>query len=655
MQRYKKAVVNTRNRMLSQNVSMSIDTRLHNLNDNILIIGGSGCGKTFRFAKPNIMQMTGSYVITDPKGEIARDCAAFLKKYGYRVVVLDLIEYQKSSRYNPFIYIQSQTDIEKLVKNIMTCTTPKGASSSDPFWEKAESMFLNALFLYVWTEGVLNPETGKKERNMGAVMRLLTMAECDEDPRTGQRRKNELDRLMEELAARNKEAGERENPAIEKYNKAMKGAVDTVRSIIISANARLSPLESPEILDLLSEDEMHLTEIGTEKTVVFCKIPDVDKTYNFIVGMLYTQLFQQLYYAADFIYGGSLPLHVTFLLDEFANVALPDDYCSLLSTMRSRNISSIIIIQNQSQIKALFEKTYETIIGNCDTMVFLGSNEQSTQKMVSEAMGKITLYKKSHGLTRGKNGSSSENEDVLGRDLMMQDEVRKMGRDHCIILINGIDPIKDEKVRTWEHPMWHELNETAKIYQFDARRERIRKKTTSTSEENIEFVPASTVNHYNAMDKKDLEEWKIKCEIARAEGKDLPPKPRLRVINITLEQLENEIDLSNVTDDDIQSIDWNEIISEEEMQQNMEERMEQIEEEEREYHENNIDIKKEIHGADQTKLFLLLRKDGFDAQQIRSILRLCEKYDNDEIISYFSPDMDLEEIDQCIEIMMEAS
>ena len=250
------------------------------------------------------------------------------------------------------------------------------------------------------------------------------------------------------------------------YNKVVRGAGDTVRSIIISANARLGILENPQILRVLDRDEMDIEEIGTgvdgdknKKTALFCVIPDSDKSYNFLVGMLYSQIFQELYYQADFNYNGRLPVHVTFMLDEFANVALPDDFCSLLSTMRSREISCIIIIQNLAQIKALFKDTWETIPGNCDTLIYLGGNEQSTHKYVSESLGKGTIDKRSSGETRGRNGSSSRNYDVLGRELLTPDETRKLKNDQCIVLIRGYDPIIDRKFDTFKHPLFKETED----------------------------------------------------------------------------------------------------------------------------------------------------------------------------------------------------
>ena len=436
------------NRILSQNVKMSLNFRRLKLNGNILICGGSGAGKTFYEVKPNLMQMPHncSFICTDPKGEILRSCGEMLKNNGYSVKVINLLEMEKSDCYNPFSYIREETDVVKLITNLISNTTPKGATPSDPFWEKAEGLFLQAIFYYVWLE---EPPA---RRNFETVLQLLGEAEVTE-----QNKPSRLDVRMKFLEETSKLGSA--HPAVKQYNKCMRGAGDTVRSIIISANSRLAFLENKQVLRLLSRDDLDLAELGIgvngdgeTKTALFCVIPDSDKSYNFIIGMLYTQIFQELYYQADFNCGGRLPIHVTFMLDEFANVALPDDYCSLLSTMRSREISSIIIIQNFAQLKALFKDTWETIPGNCDTFIYLGGNEQSTHKYVSELLGKGTIDKKSSGETKGRQGSSSRNYDVLGRELFTADEVRKLDNKKCIIFIRGFDPIMDSKFIPFGHP-----------------------------------------------------------------------------------------------------------------------------------------------------------------------------------------------------------
>lgn len=440
------------NRIISQNVRMSLNFRKIGLNGNILVIGGSGAGKTFYVVKPQLMNMPEncSFICTDPKGEILRSCGQMLKNNGYRVKVINLLEMEKSDCYNPFSYIREETDIIKLITNLISNTTPKGATPSDPFWEKAEGLLLQALFYYVWMEEPL------AKRNFETVLKLLSEAEVTE-----QNKPSRLDvrmRFLEETSPLGAN-----HPAIKQYNKCMRGAGDTVRSIIISANSRLAFLENKQVLRLLSKDELNLAELGLgvngdgkTRTALFCVIPDNDRSLNFVIGLLYTQIFQELYYQADFNCGGRLPIHVTFMLDEFSNVALPDDYCSLLSTMRSREISSIIIIQNLAQIKALFKDTWETIPGNCDTLIYLGGNEQSTHKYVSELLGKGTIDKKSSGETKGRQGSSSRNYDVLGRELLTPDEARKLNNKKCLIFIRGYDPIFDNKYLPFGHPAFNQ-------------------------------------------------------------------------------------------------------------------------------------------------------------------------------------------------------
>ena len=437
----------SKNRILSNNVRMSTDTSVTGLNNNMLVIGGSGAGKTFFIVKPNIMQMmlNNSFIATDPKGEIARATANMLKKNGYNVKVLNLIDMAKSDGYNPFRYIREENDVVKLVTNIISNTTPKETASTDPFWEKSESMFLQALFYYVWLEMPPN------RKNFQSVLDLLSEAEVD-----AKGNDSKLTKKMKQLAKTSKL--KQNHPAYKQYMKVIRGAGDTVRSIIISANSRLALLENPQILRILSKDDLHLEELGIgvngdkhTRTALFCIIPDSDKSYNFIVGMLYTQLFQELYFQADFKNDGKLPIQVTLMMDEFANVALPDDFCSLLSTMRSRRISSIIIVQNLAQIKALFKDTWETITGNCDTLVYLGGNEKSTHQYISEMLGKSTIDKRSTGETRGVHGSASRNYDVLGRELMTPDEVRNMSNKKCLIFIKGFNPIFDDKYIPFRH------------------------------------------------------------------------------------------------------------------------------------------------------------------------------------------------------------
>lgn len=477
-----------KNRILSKHVRMSTDTAVTKLNNNMLVIGGSGAGKTFYIVKPNIMQMVpkGSFIATDPKGELLRATGSMLKKNGYNVKVLNLIDMAKSDCYNPFRYIRTENDVIKLVTNIISNTTPKESAPTDPFWEHAESMLLQALFYYVWLEMPTN------QKNFQSVLKLLSEAEVND------KKESLLTARMKKLLDTST-LGE-QHPAYRQYMKVVRGAGDTVRSIIISANSRLALMENPHILRILSKDDLAIEELGIgtkrdrkKRTALFCVIPDSDKSYNFIVGMLYTQLFQELYYQADFKFGGKLPIDVTLMLDEFANVALPDDFCSLLSTMRSRRISAIIIIQNLAQIKALFKETWETITGNCDTLVYLGGNEKSTHDYISELLGKATIDKRSTGETRGIHGSASKNYDVLGRSLMNPDEVRNMDNKNCLVFIKGFNPIFDEKYWPFDHKNFKQTEDGgAKPYKHNVKNTSKVKDTLSIySEREMEEVTGS--------------------------------------------------------------------------------------------------------------------------------------------------------------------
>lgn len=480
-----------RNRVLSQNVKMSLDTRHTKLNNNVLIIGGSGAGKTFFEVKPNLMQMPKncSFVITDPKGEIVRSCGGMLKKNGYNVKVLNLLEMDKSDCYNPFDYIREETDVVKLITNLIKNTTPKGSNPPDPFWERAEGLLLQAIFYYVWME--VKPE----KRNFETVLKLIGEAKVSD--------KGEPSRLDLRMKYLEETHPLKDNhPAVKQYNKCMRGAGDTIRSIIISVNARLAYLENKQVLRLLSKDDMNIAELGIgvngdgqTKTALFCVIPDSDKSYNFIVGLLYTQIFQELYRQADFNCGGRLPIHVSFMLDEFCNVALPDDFCSLLSTMRSREISSMIIIQNLAQLKALFKDTWETVPGNCDTLIYLGGNEASTHEYISKLLGKATIDKRTSGETKGRQGSSSRNYDVLGRELLTPDEARKFDNKKCLIFIRGFDPILDQKFNPFSHKAFSQTEDggaPAYIHKVDGGSE-------ASKEKAFELLTQESVKYYEKL------------------------------------------------------------------------------------------------------------------------------------------------------------
>lgn len=531
-------IVNTRNRILSQNLMMTLDTRHTDLNNNMFVIGGPGSGKTFRFVKPNLMQMFGSYVITDPKGEIMRDTAGFMKYFGYRVKVLNLLNaagMKKSSGYNPFAYISNDMDIEKLVTTFMAATKKKDARGGEQFWEDMAGLVLQAIFSYVHYFGV-ELEDGMHHDFKG-VMKLLNMLKVEEDARSGARKETELDRLFKRLEKRDPN-----HPAVLNYNKAMSGAADTVRSIVSTVHSRTGFLNSKELLELLSRDEIDILSIGVRKTVVYCIIPDNDQTFNSIVSMLYQQMIQQMYNQADFIYRGSLPVHVTFMLDEYYNVYLPDEFCAWLTTMRSRGLSAIIIVQIMAQIKERHKDLWEAIPGSCDTLVYLGNNEPSTHEYISKMLDKMTIDKQTQGQTHGKQGSSSTNDDVLGRELMLPGEVRKMNRKQCLIIITGKDPVLDEKYMTPKHPLWKLLLTESKKFKFDGRIERAYSDnsvqvTTGEKMGKIELLDETELDLLKEESSRRIVEYQEEIKAAEVMGEEMPAEPKLPVMNLTLQEL----------------------------------------------------------------------------------------------------------------------
>lgn len=430
--------VPTRNKILTQNVSVGLDGRKHRRNLNTLVCGGSGAGKTRFFAKPNLCQANSSYVVLDPKGELLRDTGNLLSGKGYDIKVLDLINMEKSHCYNPFVYLRSDNDIQRLVTNLFKNTTPKGSQSQDPFWDQAATMLLLALIFY------LHYEAPPEEQNFPMVMEMIRAGEVREDDETY---KSALDILFERLEMRNPE-----HIALKYYRSYHSGSGKTLKSIQITLISRLEKFNLESLASITQNDELELWSIGEKKTAVFAIIPDNDSSFSFLVGMLYTQLFQQLYYQADVIHGGRLPVHVHFLMDEFANVALPDEFDKLLSTMRSREISVSIIIQNLAQLKALFEKQWESIVGNCDEFLYLGGNEQSTHEYVSKLLGKETIDTNTYGQSKGRNGSYSTNWQLAGRELMTPDEVRMLDNRYALLFIRGERPVEDLKFDILKHP-----------------------------------------------------------------------------------------------------------------------------------------------------------------------------------------------------------
>lgn len=431
------------NKILSQNVRIGLDGRRHRRNLNTLVIGGSGAGKTRFFGKPNLMQCNTSFVVLDPKGEQLRDVGNLLEKEGYVIKVVDLINMNRSHCYNPFRYIKDDKDVLKLITNLIRNTTPKGSQTNDPFWEKSETALLEALCLYLLHEA---PE---EEQNFTMVMEMIAAAEVKEDDEEYQ---SPLDELFERLEIRNPNS-----LALKQYKIYKQAAGKTAKSILISVGVRLSAFNLESIASLTATDELELDLVGERKTAIFAVIPDNDSTFNFLIGMLYTQLFQMLYYQADIVHGGALPVPVHFLMDEFANVALPDEFDKLLSTMRSRLIFVSIIIQNLAQIKGLYKDSWESIVGNCDTLYYLGGNEQSTHKFMSEYLGKETLDTNTYGKSSGRSGNYSTNYQQAGRELLTPDEVRLLDNDYGLLFIRGERPIFDKKYDILKHPR---INET---------------------------------------------------------------------------------------------------------------------------------------------------------------------------------------------------
>ena len=426
------------NKLLTQNVRIGLDGKKHRRNLNILVCGGSGAGKTRFFCKPNAMQCNTSFVVLDPKGEIVRDIGGLLESKGYEVRVLDLINMHRSHCYNPFVYLRNDNDVQRLVTNLFKSTTPKGSQSNDPFWDTAASMLLLALVFY------LKYEAPPDEQNFSMVMEMLRAADVREDI---DEYASPLDELFERLEMRDPE-----HIAVKYYKDYHSGSAKTLKSIQITLAARLEKFNLSSLAALTAADELDLPSLGEKKVALFALIPDNDTSFNFLVSILYTQLFQQLFYLADHKHGGSLPVPVHFLMDEFANVSLPDDFDKILSVMRSRQVFVSIILQNLAQLKALFEKQWESILGNCDEFLYLGGNEQSTHKYVSELLGKATIDTNTYGRSSGRNGNYSTNYQISGRELMTPDEVRMLDNRYALLFIRGEPPIMDEKYNILKHP-----------------------------------------------------------------------------------------------------------------------------------------------------------------------------------------------------------
>ena len=422
-------------------------------NKNILVIGGSGSGKTRFFVKPNLMQLHSSYCITDPKGTILVECGNLLVKAKYQIKVLNLINFKKSIHYNPFMYIHSEKDILKLVNTIIANTKGEGDKSGEDFWVKAEKLYYQALIGYIWYEA---PED---EMNFSTLLEMINASEAREDDENF---KNAVDLMFEELAQR-----EPDHFAVRQYAKYKLAAGKTAKSILISCGARLAPFDIRELRDLMSYDELELDLLGDRKTALFIIIPDTDDTFNFVASIMYTQLFNLLCDRADDVYGGRLPVHVRCLLDEFANIGQIPKFDKLIATIRSREISASIILQSQSQLKAIYKDNADTIIGNCDTTLFLGGKETTTLKEMSEMLGKETIDLYNTSDTRGTNRSYGLNYQKTGKELMTKDELAVMDGGKCIMQLRGVRPFFSNKYDITKHKRYKYLSDFDPKQAFD--------------------------------------------------------------------------------------------------------------------------------------------------------------------------------------------
>lgn len=427
------------NLLMTRNIRIGVDGYKHKHNTNVLVVGGSGTGKTRTYAVPNVLEAGCSMVITDPKGEILRKTGGFLKRAGYEVRVFDLLNPDASFCYNPFRYVRDDKEVLQLITNLIQNTTPPHAQSSDPFWEKSETALLQALMLY------LLHEAPPEEQNFGMVMELLGSAQVKEEDENFE---SPLDILFERLAMRDPES-----IAVKQYGIYKQAAGKTAKSILVSVGGRLAAFNLPQIARLTMTDELHLDDLGERRVALFCCIPDSDKSLNYLVGMVYTQLIQTLFYQADRVHRGRLPVPVHCLMDEFPNISLPkDSFQSALATMRSRGIFCSIIVQNIAQLKSMYKDSWESLVGLCDEFLYLGGNEQGTHKYVSELIGKETVETTSRSLSRGRSGSSSTSHQQTARDLMTPDEVRLLSNDKALLFVRGERPVMDWKYNLLRHP-----------------------------------------------------------------------------------------------------------------------------------------------------------------------------------------------------------
>ena len=451
-------------------------------NKNVLVIGGSGSGKTRFFVKPNLMQMHSSYVVTDPKGTVLVECGKLLQRGGYRIKVINTINFKKSMHYNPFAYIRSEKDILKLVNTIIANTKGEGEKSGEDFWVKAEKLYYCALIGYIWYEAPA------EEQNFTTLLEMINASEAREDDEDFQ---NPVDLMFERL-----EEKDPEHFAVKQYRKYKLAAGKTAKSILISCGARLAPFDIKELRELMETDEMELDTIGDRKTALFVIISDTDDTFNFVVSILYTQLFNLLCDKADDVYNGRLPVHVRCLLDEFANIGQIPRFDKLIATIRSREISASIILQSQSQLKAIYKDNADTIVGNCDTTLFLGGKEKTTLKEMSEILGKETIDSFNTSENRGREKSYGLNFQKLGKELMTQDELAVMDGGKCILQLRGVRPFFSDKYDITKHPNYKYLSDADQKNAFDMEKH-LRKRPA--------IVKPDEVFDYYEIDAADLE------------------------------------------------------------------------------------------------------------------------------------------------------
>ena len=482
------------NRIFTKNFRMGLDGRKHRRNLNTLVCGGSGSGKSRFYAKVNLLQANTSFFVLDCKGELLRDTGNLLAAKGYEIRVLDLLNMEKSHCYNPFAYLETDNDVQKLVTNLFKATTPKGSQSQDPFWDTSASMLLLALMFY------LKYEAPPDEQNFTMVLEMLRAAEVREEDETYQ---SPLDELFERLEMRNPD-----HIAVKYYKDYHSGAGKTLKSIHITLAARLEKFNLTSIAALTTTDELDIGTLGEKKVALFALIPDHDVSFNFLVSMLYGSTFEKLFHLADHKYGGALPVPVHFLMDEFANVSLPDDFDKLLATMRSRNISVSIIIQNVAQLKALFEKQWESIMGNCDEFLYLGGNETGTHKMIAESyLGKQTIDMNTYGKSSGHSGNYSTNWQITGRELLDAAEVRMLDNRYALLFIRGEQPIMDEKYELLKHPnVGLTTDGHGKPYEHGTTEHSVGTITFADVPSEGEYTPGESDYVYELLSDDDLEE-----------------------------------------------------------------------------------------------------------------------------------------------------